>query len=135
MGFWKISLKRAFVLEAKQLFCEAEEWFLDETSDSLFSFENICEVLRIKPNYFRKGLLRWKEAHRTPLIERRHKLAQQSVSSTLSQYRLNQISRRFRLSPASGAGRLYDQSTLLPRQVQSFLPLWSSGKAPGYLLK
>lgn len=35
--------------KAKQLFCEAEEWFLDETSDSLFSFENICEVLRIKP--------------------------------------------------------------------------------------
>ena len=56
--------------KAKQLFCEAEEWFLDETSDSLFSFENICEVLRIKPNYFRKGLLRWKEAHRTPLIRK-----------------------------------------------------------------
>jgi hypothetical protein len=55
--------------KAKLLFSEAEEWFLDETSDSLFSFENICEVLRIKPNYFRKGLLRWKEAHRTPLIE------------------------------------------------------------------
>jgi hypothetical protein len=54
--------------KAKQLFCEAEEWFLDETSDSLFSFENICEILRIKPSYFRKGLLRWKEAHRTPLI-------------------------------------------------------------------
>jgi hypothetical protein len=55
--------------KAKLLFSEAEEWFLDETSDSLFSFENICEVLRIKPNSFRKGLLRWKEAHRTPLIE------------------------------------------------------------------
>jgi hypothetical protein len=52
----------------KRFFSQAEEWFLDETSDSFFSFENICEVLRIKPSYFRKGLLRWKEAHRTPLI-------------------------------------------------------------------
>jgi hypothetical protein len=52
----------------KLLFSEAEEWFLDETSDSLLSFENICEVLRVKPNYFRKGLIRWKEAHRTSLI-------------------------------------------------------------------
>jgi hypothetical protein len=55
--------------KAKLLFSAAEEWFLDRTSDSLFAFENICEVLRIQPNYFREGLLRWKEAHRTPLIE------------------------------------------------------------------
>lgn len=54
--------------KAKRLFSEAEEWFLDETSDSLFAFKNICDVLAIKSNYFRKGLLRWKEAHRIPLI-------------------------------------------------------------------
>jgi hypothetical protein len=58
--------------KGKLLFSEAEEWFLNETSDSLCSFENICEVLRIKPNYFRKGLVHWKEAHRTPFIAARH---------------------------------------------------------------
>jgi hypothetical protein len=49
--------------KGKLSFSQAQEWFLDETSDSLFCFENICEVLRIKANYFRRGLLRWKEAH------------------------------------------------------------------------
>lgn len=51
--------------KAKLLFSQAEEWFLTKDSDSLFSFENICEVLRLQPNYLRKGLLRWKEAHHT----------------------------------------------------------------------
>ena len=44
----------------KKLFEEAEEWILREDGDWLFSFENICEVLRINPQYVRQGLLRWK---------------------------------------------------------------------------
>jgi hypothetical protein len=61
----------------KKLFQEAEEWILDKNSDWLYSFENICEVLGLHPDYMRQGLLCWKEArlkhhakrlnfHRTP---------------------------------------------------------------------
>jgi hypothetical protein len=50
--------------KGKLLFSQAEEWFLAKDSDPLFSFEHICEVLRLQPDYVRKGLLRWKEAHR-----------------------------------------------------------------------
>ena len=46
----------------KQLFQEAEEWFLRKDSDGLFSFENICETLQLHPDYIRQALLRWKEA-------------------------------------------------------------------------
>ena len=46
----------------KQLFQEAEEWFLEKDSDGLFSFEYICETLQLHPDYIRQGLLRWKEA-------------------------------------------------------------------------
>ena len=48
----------------KKLFQEAEEWFLEKESDWFFSFENICEVLRLHPDYIRQGILRWKEAAR-----------------------------------------------------------------------
>ena len=54
----------------RKLFQEAEEWFLEKDSDQLFSFEYICDVLQLRPDYIRKGLLSWKakqhffEAHR-----------------------------------------------------------------------
>jgi hypothetical protein len=44
------------------LFQEAEEWFLERDSDQLFSFEYICETLRLDPDYIRQGLVSWKEA-------------------------------------------------------------------------
>ena len=45
----------------KKLFQEAEEWILDKNSDWLYSFENICEVFGLHPDYMRQGLLCWKE--------------------------------------------------------------------------
>ncbi len=47
--------------KGKATFREAEEWILEENSEWLFSFENICEVLGINPQYVRQGLIRWKE--------------------------------------------------------------------------
>jgi hypothetical protein len=46
----------------KKLFQQAEEWFLEENSDELFSFRNICETLQLHPDYIRQGLMGWKEA-------------------------------------------------------------------------
>ena len=46
----------------KQLFQEAEEWFLDTENEALYSFENICETLGFHPDHIRKGLMSWKEA-------------------------------------------------------------------------
>jgi hypothetical protein len=43
------------------LFKETEDWVRDKNGDYLFSFENICEVLKLKPEYLRAGLLRWKQ--------------------------------------------------------------------------
>lgn len=47
--------------KGKAVFQEAEEWIMEEGSDWVFSFENICEVLEFNPQYVRQGLLRWKE--------------------------------------------------------------------------
>ena len=46
----------------KQLFEEAEEWFLDKENEALYWFENICETLGLHPDPIRKGLMVWKEA-------------------------------------------------------------------------
>jgi hypothetical protein len=46
----------------KQLFQEAEEWFLDKNSDYIFSFEFICESLGLHPEPIRRGLITWRDA-------------------------------------------------------------------------
>lgn len=46
---------------SRRLFQEAEEWFFEEETAWPFSFESICAVLSINPEYFRKSLQRWKE--------------------------------------------------------------------------
>jgi hypothetical protein len=43
------------------LFRKAENWILEENSDWLFSFENICEALGLNPGYVRQRLLHWKD--------------------------------------------------------------------------
>jgi len=47
--------------KGKGLFREARDWILEEDSNWLFSFENICDILGFNPNYIRQGLIRWKE--------------------------------------------------------------------------
>lgn len=61
----------------RRLFCEAQDWILEEDKDWPFSFETICEVLGIDPNYLRQGLLRWKQKQ---LARRRRGKARKTAS-------------------------------------------------------
>jgi hypothetical protein len=45
----------------KKLFDDAEAWFFDESTDWLFSFINVSELLGLDPRYLRAGLLRWRK--------------------------------------------------------------------------
>jgi hypothetical protein len=47
--------------KGRVLFEEAEGWIVEKDSNWFFSFNNICELLEIDPNYLRRGLLLWKE--------------------------------------------------------------------------
>ena len=47
--------------KGKAEFHETEDWILEENSEWIFSFENVCEVLGFNPSYVRQGLLRWKQ--------------------------------------------------------------------------
>lgn len=42
-----------------QPFREEVDWIMEEKSDCLFSFENICAVLGLNADYIREGLLAW----------------------------------------------------------------------------
>ena len=46
---------------SKALFNDAERWFFDDVGGDLFSFESICEVVGLDPEYIRKSLQRWRE--------------------------------------------------------------------------
>jgi hypothetical protein len=45
----------------KRLRNEAEEWIFSPSEDWIFSFENICEMLKLEPDYIRRVLLRYKQ--------------------------------------------------------------------------
>jgi hypothetical protein len=46
----------------RRLFQEAEHWIMSEGDTApAFSFEHICGVLGIDPDYLRRGLQRWRD--------------------------------------------------------------------------
>lgn len=78
--------------KGKALFREAEDWILEENSDWIFSFENICEVLELDPKYVRQGLMCWKETrlasqpkakiYHLPSREQREKISHSKVAES-----------------------------------------------------
>lgn len=42
----------------QRIFREAKEWFFSDDTNWLFSYENICDLVGINPNYLRNGILR-----------------------------------------------------------------------------
>jgi hypothetical protein len=46
--------------KGKRLFRDAEEWINLEDKKWVFSFDNVCEMLNVNPDYLRRGLREWK---------------------------------------------------------------------------
>src|SRR5215475_12089743 len=46
--------------KGQRLFRDAEEWINLEDKKWIFSFDNVCEMLDINPEYLRRGLREWK---------------------------------------------------------------------------
>jgi hypothetical protein len=43
------------------LFRDASQWIESGERDWPFSYENVCEVLGLNPEYIRKGLSKWRQ--------------------------------------------------------------------------
>lgn len=48
----------------RQLYLEAEAWINAENDDGTFSFDNVCDLLGMSPEYLRQGLLTWRDRER-----------------------------------------------------------------------
>ena len=46
--------------KGKALFLEAETWVETRDGEGVFSFESVCEVLGLAPEYLRRGMKEWK---------------------------------------------------------------------------
>lgn len=57
-------------IRKRRLFQETHDWFWAQNSSGLYTFENICDVLKLNPGYIRRGLMRWhpsvQEQHTQP---------------------------------------------------------------------
>lgn len=70
----------------EELFNDAEKRFFEDNHEWPFSFINICETCDLDPDYFRGGLVRWKER----AISERSKRVENSIH-TKSQTKLRQV--------------------------------------------
>ena len=46
--------------KGQKLFRDAEEWINLHDKQWIFSFDNVCDMLDINPDYMRRGLQNWK---------------------------------------------------------------------------
>lgn len=70
-GFQKYSLAHDRL--GKQRFHEAEQWIMESGDDWIFSFNNVCELLGLDPEYLRRGLQKWKDKAAEQEKQHRHR--------------------------------------------------------------
>ena len=56
----------------RQRFREAEQWIMEEGNDGLFSFDNVCELLGLAPQFIRRGVRELSASPAEPEKRRRH---------------------------------------------------------------
>ena len=56
----------------RQLFLDAESWIDSQDDRGVFSFNNVCMLLGMNPDYVRQGLIAWRDKQRSEHRVRRH---------------------------------------------------------------
>jgi hypothetical protein len=87
--------------KGQKLFRDAEEWINLEDKRWVFSFDNVCEMLDINPEYLRRGLRNWKE-RKVVELGQRHERGESPVIEASEDYSSERMSRH-KSEPASKA--------------------------------
>ncbi len=66
--------------KGQRLFRDAEEWINLEDKKWVFSFDNVCDMLDVNPEYMRRGLREWKERKLIAIERARLARAEQAAS-------------------------------------------------------
>jgi hypothetical protein len=69
--------------KSQRLFREADEWIAHEDKRWVFSFDNVCDMLDINPEYMRMGLRKWKEKRLDAIARRRTQLIEEAERAAL----------------------------------------------------
>jgi hypothetical protein len=65
----------------RQLFLDAQGWIDSDDDRGVFSFNNVCMLLGMNPEYVRQGLAEWTEKSRDlPRAERRRPVSERTVA-------------------------------------------------------
>jgi hypothetical protein len=67
--------------KGQRLFRDAEEWINLEDKKWVFSFDNVCDMLDINPEYMRRGLHDWKERKLAAIEQARIQRAAQAAAA------------------------------------------------------
>lgn len=70
--------------KGQRLFRDAEEWINLEDKKWVFSFDNVCDMLDINPEYMRRGLRDWKERKLVAIERARVERAEQVAIAAAS---------------------------------------------------
>ena len=65
--------------KGQRLFRDADEWINLEDKRWVFSFDNVCDMLDINPDYMRVGLRKWKDKKLVAIARRAEERAQQQA--------------------------------------------------------
>ncbi|HZO82589.1 MAG TPA: hypothetical protein VFB33_12925 [Candidatus Binataceae bacterium] len=71
--------------KGQRLFRDAEEWINLEDKKWVFSFDNVCEMLDINPEYMRRGLRQWKERRLVAIERARIARAEAAAAAALAE--------------------------------------------------
>ena len=67
--------------KGQRLYREADEWIALEDKHWVFSFDNVCDMLDINPEYMRRGLKGWKERKLVAIQQAAEARAEAAVAS------------------------------------------------------
>jgi hypothetical protein len=82
--------------KGQRLFRDAEEWINLEDKKWIFSFDNVCEMLDINPEYLRRGLRGWKERKLRLLEQQAHRVVEAPVAEAAPVVVLAQPAKTYR---------------------------------------
>ncbi len=67
--------------KGQRLFRDADDWINLEDKHWVFSFDNVCDMLDIEPEYLRRGLQLWKERRLQAIAQRAALATQQEAAA------------------------------------------------------
>ena len=79
--------------KGQRLFRDAEEWINLEDKKWVFSFDNVCEMLDVNPEYLRRGLREWK-VRKLDAIERARVARAEQAALAASQPVIEEVAPR-----------------------------------------